>query len=361
MLEVNIAGEIGTLQMRANFSSQSGHITALLGRSGSGKSTIINMIAGLLTPQTGLIKIDQETFFDSSHRINLPPEKRRVGYVFQDNRLFPHMSVQRNLFYGKKLANKKSRQLEESEIIDLLDLQALLERRPYNLSGGEQKRVALGRALLSSPSILLMDEPMAGLDLQRKLDILPFIEKINRHFNLPIIYVSHDLDEVIRLADEAGLVIKGAINGLKPVEHLTDHAQFHEIVSRENLVTILQGEAIGTQGKSGLNEVKTPAGLFLLPRSDLPKGTKLRLRLNATDISIATEKPRNLSILNVIPGSIASIQEVEQATVSIAIQTATSSIIHAQITKHACESLSLKEGKSIFALVKSVAIDRFDQ
>ena len=361
MLEVNIAGGIGALRMQANFSSQSGHITALLGRSGSGKSTIINMIAGLLTPQTGVIKIDQETFFDSSHRINLPPEKRRVGYVFQDNRLFPHMSVQRNLFYGKKLADKKGRQLEETEIIDLLDLQALLERRPYNLSGGEQKRVALGRALLSSPSILLMDEPMAGLDLQRKLEILPFIEKINRHFNLPIIYVSHDLDEVIRLADEAGLVIEGVINGLKPVEHLTDHAQFHDMVSGENLVTILQGEAIGTQKKSGLSEVKTPAGLFLLPRSDLPKGTKLRLRLNATDISIATEKPRNLSILNVIPGSIERIQEVGPATVTVAIQTSPSSIIRAQITKHARESLSLKEGKSIFALVKSVAIDRFDQ
>ena len=187
MLEVNIAGGIGALRMQANFSSQSGHITALLGRSGSGKSTIINMIAGLLTPQTGVIKIDQETFFDSSHRINLPPEKRRVGYVFQDNRLFPHMSVRKNLFYGQKLTNKRGRYLEEAEIIALLDLQALLERQPYSLSGGEQKRVALGRALLSSPSILFMDEPMAGLDRQRKLEILPFIEKINLHFNLPII------------------------------------------------------------------------------------------------------------------------------------------------------------------------------
>ena len=144
MLEVNIAGGIGALRMQANFSSQSGHITALLGRSGSGKSTIINMIAGLLTPQTGFIKLNQESFFDSSHRINLPPEKRRVGYVFQDNRLFPHMSVRRNLFYGKKLANKKGSHLKETEIIDLLDLQALLERRPYNLSGGEKKTSGSG-------------------------------------------------------------------------------------------------------------------------------------------------------------------------------------------------------------------------
>ena len=361
MLEVNISGRVGTLEVRANFNSQSGHITALLGRSGAGKSTIVNMIAGLLTPKEGLIKVDQEVFFDSAHLISLPPEKRGIGYVFQDNRLFPHMSVRKNLFYGQKLTNKRGRYLEEAEIIDLLDLQALLERQPYSLSGGEQKRVALGRALLSSPSILLMDEPMAGLDRQRKLEILPFIEKINLHFNLPIIYVSHDLDEVIRLADQAGLVIEGAINGLKPVEHLTNHVQFHDMVSGENLITILQGEVMGTRGGSGLSEVKTPAGLFLLPRSDLPVGTRLRLRLNATDISIATEKPQNLSILNVIPGSIESIQQIGEATVSVAIQALPSAKIRAQITKYASEVLSLREGKSIFALVKSVAIDRFDQ
>ena len=361
MLEVDISGQIGTLDVRAKFNGQFGHITALLGASGAGKSTIINMVAGLLKPRTGFIKLDQEIFFDSERQINLPPEERRVGYVFQDNRLFPHMNVQSNLRYGQKLAHKTSQYIEEAEIIDLLNLEKLLARKPHNLSGGEHKRVALGRALLSSPSILLMDEPMAGLDRHRKMDILPFLEKINLHFNLPIIYVSHDLDEVIRLADDAGLVIEGEIKGLRPVEHITDHTQFSDIVGGQNLLTILQGQVVERDELSGLSKIQTPAGLFRLPRGDLPKGTRLRLRLNATDISIATKRPQHLSILNVIPGSIKEIKKVGPATVNVAIEATPLTTIHAQITRHACETLSLSKGKEIFALVKSVAIDRFEQ
>ena len=202
---------------------------------------------------------------------------------------------------------------------------------------------------------------MVGLDGRRKMEILHFIEKINQRFKLPIIYVSHDLDEVIRLADEVGLVIDGEISSLGSVEQITAHTHFQEIVGATNAITILQGYVIRLNGNSGLTGIKTPAGLFRIPKKDLNEGTKLRLRLNATDISIATEKPQHLSILNVIPGIVKEIQQVGPATVNIAIEAAPKTTIHAQVTQHACDTLFLTEGKSIFALVKSVAIDRFEQ
>ena len=361
MLKVDISGLIGTLGIRAKFETPAGNITVLFGVSGAGKSTIINMVAGLLKPDSGIIQSSKEIFFDSANRVNLPPEKRGIGYVFQDNRLFPHLNVQKNLRYGKNLTIEQNRYLNEQEIIELLDLGDFLKRRPYNLSGGEKKRVALGRALLNSPSILLMDEPMAGLDDKRKMEVLPFIEKINQRFKIPIIYVSHDLDEVIRLADEVGLVKDGEITGLGAVEQMTSYTQFREIVGGTNAVTILQGKVVRLTGNSGLTGIETPAGIFRIPQKDLGEGTKLRLRLNATDISIATEKPQYLSILNVIPGTIKEIQQVGPATVSVAIEATPDTTISAQITQHACQALSLTKGKTIFALVKSVAIDRFEQ
>ena len=361
MLRVDISGLIGTLGIRAKFETPAGNVTALFGASGAGKSTIINMIAGLLKPDSGIIQSSEEIFFDSANLINLPPEKRSIGYVFQDNRLFPHLNVQKNLRYGQNLTIEQNRYLNEQEIIELLDLGDFLKRRPNNLSGGEKKRVALGRALLNSPSILLMDEPMAGLDDKRKMEVLPFIEKINQRFKIPIIYVSHDLDEVIRLADEVGLVKDGEITGLGAVEQMTSYTQFREIVGGTNAVTILQGKVVRLTGNSGLTGIETPAGIFRIPQKDLGEGTKLRLRLNASDISIATEKPQYLSILNVIPGTIKEIQQVGPGTVSVAIEATPDTTISAQITQHACQALSLTKGKTIFALVKSVAIDRFGQ
>ena len=202
---------------------------------------------------------------------------------------------------------------------------------------------------------------MAGLDGKRKMEVMPFIEKINQRFKLPILYVSHDLDEVIRLADEVGVVLNGELSDIGPVEKMTAHTHFAEIVGEENVVTILQGQVIHLSENTGLTGIKTQAGLFRLPQKHLDEGTNLRLRLNATDISIATERPQNLSTLNIIPGIIIQIQEAGPATVNVDIQAAPGTIIKAQITQHACEILSLKEGKSIFALVKSVAIDRFGQ
>jgi molybdate transport system ATP-binding protein len=198
----------------------SGRVTALFGRSGAGKSTLVNIIAGLLRPDRGRIEIDGQTLFDGEQRIDIPTRKRRVGYVFQEGRLFPHLSVRSNLLYGRRFTPARSRWGSLDEIVDLLGIETLLDRRPASLSGGEKQRVAIGRALLSSPRLLLMDEPLAALDQERKGEILPFIERLRDRMQMPIVYVSHAVDEVSRIADTVVLIEDGkvaAVGGVNEV------------------------------------------------------------------------------------------------------------------------------------------------
>jgi molybdate transport system ATP-binding protein len=198
----------------------SGRVTALFGRSGAGKSTLVNIIAGLLRPDRGRIEIDGQTLFDGEQRIDIPTRKRRVGYVFQEGRLFPHLSVRSNLLYGRRFTPARSRWGSLDEIVDLLGIETLLDRRPASLSGGEKQRVAIGRALLSSPRLLLMDEPLAALDQERKGEILPFIERLRDRMQMPIVYVSHAVDEVSRIADTVVLLEDGkvvAVGGVNEV------------------------------------------------------------------------------------------------------------------------------------------------
>ncbi|MCK5445391.1 MAG: ATP-binding cassette domain-containing protein, partial [Rhodospirillaceae bacterium] len=198
VLEIDVQKQIGGLNVDVNITAKRG-VTSLFGRSGAGKSSIINMVAGLSTPDAGQIKVLGETLFSSKLNINIPTHKRRIGYVFQDARLFPHMTVRKNLEYGTPRNVETNSDHNFSDICELLGLNDLLARRPYNLSGGERQRVAIGRALLSYPKLLLMDEPLASLDLQRKSEIMPFIERLSDQFGIAVIYVSHSVEEVVRL------------------------------------------------------------------------------------------------------------------------------------------------------------------
>ncbi|MBL8629638.1 MAG: molybdenum ABC transporter ATP-binding protein [Rhodospirillaceae bacterium] len=214
MLEVNVSVMRGELTITASFKADTG-VTALFGHSGAGKTTILNMIAGVVKPRTGKITLNGTTLFDAQ-RINVPPEHRRIGYVFQDRRLFPHLSVHSNLLYGFNLLAQNLRAQQPDDVIALLDLAPLLARKPANLSGGEQQRVAIGRALLTSPQLLLMDEPLASLDSARKGEILPYLERLRDTIRLPIIYVSHDEREVQRLAAVTIPVVDGVAGPLGP-------------------------------------------------------------------------------------------------------------------------------------------------
>jgi molybdate transport system ATP-binding protein len=200
MLEVKVEKKLGEFELKAEFQAGSG-VTALFGPSGAGKSTLVNIIAGLLRPDKGRIDLSGKTLFDHSRKIDLPPERRDAGYVFQEGRLFPHLSVKSNLMYGMRLKPPSARQLDLAEVVELMGISHLLQRRPASLSGGEKQRVAMGRALLTSPRLLLMDEPLASLDQARKNEVLPFLVELPRKMQIPIIYVSHSLAEVEFLAD----------------------------------------------------------------------------------------------------------------------------------------------------------------
>ena len=201
MLRVHVAKALGATTVEAAFASEGG-VTALFGRSGAGKTSLINMIAGLLKPDRGQIELDSETLDDTDKHIHVPAHRRRIGYVFQDARLFPHLSVAQNLDYGRRMNGLTFDAAEQTRIARLLDLEDLLQRRPGKLSGGEKQRVALGRALLSRPRLLLLDEPLGSLDEERKAEILPYLLRLRDQAGVPMVYVSHDADEVRRLATQ---------------------------------------------------------------------------------------------------------------------------------------------------------------
>lgn len=220
MLEIRLRKRLGDFRIDAAFSTEVAGVTALFGTSGAGKTSVINMVAGLIPPDDGLVAVNGLMLFDSSQSLDLPPERRRCGYVFQDGRLFPHLTVKANLTYGMRLVPRSERYVSFEQVVELLGIVHLLARRPAKLSGGEKQRVAIGRALLTSPSLLLMDEPLASLDAARKGEVLPFIARLPREFSIPILYVSHSLDEILNLADTVVLLESGKVVATGSVEDL---------------------------------------------------------------------------------------------------------------------------------------------
>jgi molybdate transport system ATP-binding protein len=211
MLEVDVQKKLGSFSIDVAFLVKASGITALFGPSGAGKTSVISMVAGLLKPDQGLISVNGNTVFDSRRGIDLPPNRRRLGYVFQDGRLFPHLSVKSNLTYGMKLTNKDGQRVSFDKAVEVLDLGTLLYRRPAKLSGGEKQRVAIGRALLTNPSVLLMDEPLSSLDEARKAEIIPFVLRMRKEFLIPVLYVSHSKDEISSLADQVVVIQSGEV------------------------------------------------------------------------------------------------------------------------------------------------------
>ena len=220
MLHVQVRKRLGNFIVDVPFSTGAAGVTALFGRSGSGKTSVINMVAGLIVPDEGLIAVNGTKLFDSKQSIDVPPEKRRCGYVFQDGRLFPHLTVKSNLVYGMNLVPRAQRYVSYDQVVDLLGIGHLLARRPAKLSGGEKQRVAIGRALLTSPSVMLMDEPLASLDIERKGEVLPFIARLPRELSIPILYVSHSLDEILNLAEMVVLLDAGKVVATGAVKDL---------------------------------------------------------------------------------------------------------------------------------------------
>jgi len=243
-LEIELKRKQGNFTVDVVFQGDPSGVTGLFGPSGSGKTSIVSMVAGLLKPDAGHVVVGGRLLYDSVRRINLSPEKRRIGYVFQDGRLLPHLTVKSNLTYGMNRTPLERRYVNLGQVVELLGIGHILERRPAKLSGGEKQRVAIGRALLASPALLLMDEPLASLDGNRKNEVLPFIMRLSREFSIPILYVTHALDEIINLANRMVLLENGRVLGSGPIKELMDRPDLKGYLRNETYRFASSGHAL---------------------------------------------------------------------------------------------------------------------
>lgn len=355
-LTVSLHHRFPDLTLAAEFTAPKG-VTALFGKSGSGKTSIINAIAGLLTPDQGQITLDDVTLFDSARRLSLPPHRRRMGYVFQDARLFPHLTVQQNLEYGRRFAPERSK-ITLEQVTALLDIAALLPRRPATLSGGERQRVAIGRALLSAPQMLLMDEPLAALDAARKAEILPYLERLRDEAGLPILYVSHSITEVARLATTVLLVDQGRVVAQGPVgEVLADPASAPSLGLRE--AGAILPATLAAHDADGLSCLTISAGQLWLPRLDAPLGSTVRVRIAAQDIMLARKRPQEISALNILQATITAVRMGDGPGALVQIR-AGEDLLLARVTRRSVAALDLRAGVKVFAVLKSVSVAHSD-
>ncbi|HTT07820.1 MAG TPA: molybdenum ABC transporter ATP-binding protein [Gammaproteobacteria bacterium] len=354
-LRIDVERRLGAFQLRVAFAADAG-ITALFGRSGAGKTSVVNMIAGLLKPDHGRIESNGRVLYDSAAGVNVPVHERRVACVFQDARLFPHLSVRNNLLYGFRLCPARGRYIEFNHVVELLGIAPLLSRRTGTLSGGERQRVAIGRALLAQPRLLLMDEPLASLDTERKVEILPYIERLRDEFKLSIVYVSHALEEVVRLAGNVVVMRDGAVTAVGPVAETLERVDLYPITGRQEAGAILSATVASHDDADALTMLRFNGGVIFVPRVDLPVGAALRVRIRARDVALAVQQPAGISIRNILRGRVAEITEKTGADVEIKLMVGATALA-ALVTRPAVRDLALAPGREVYALVKSIAID----
>lgn len=329
--------------------------TALFGPSGSGKTTTLNIITGLLKPDGGEITMDGRVLFSKEKKINLPPQKRNLGYVFQENRLFPHLSVEQNLYFGFKKTPSELRKFYFNEIIEVCGLVELLRRMPWELSGGEKQRVALARALLASPEYLLMDEPLAALDLPAKLAFLKFLKDIHKKYSLPIIYVSHDLSSVLNFADRVILIRDGKNIAYGPPYAMLDKMSAQPLLAHEDVPNLLEAQIRSLQPAKGLTLAEVGHLTFVLPFLNVKEGEKILLNIPASEIILAKEEPRALSASNVFAGKIHRIHHLGER---ILVDVDTGEHFTVEIVPATVERLELKVGDEVFLIIKASSFRR---
>ncbi len=356
VLSVNITKVFDSFRLETQFEVEEGSITAIFGKSGAGKTSTINAIAGLTRPDVGVIQIGNTTLFDQHLRINLPIYKRQIGYVFQDDRLFPHMTVQNNLIYGTPKNRDVANSLNLTDITELLELAPLLERRPRTLSGGEKQRVAIGRALLSNPKLLLMDEPLASIDVQHRFEILPFIQRVREKTGITIIYVTHALEEVIFIADQIILLSEGQVTAQGTVEEIMSRLDLHPMTSRFDAGAVISAIYSGYDREFDLGELSFDGGTLRIAGLNAEIGIHLRAHIRARDVSLMLDKPKDTSVLNVFKGELIEIRHEDGPQLDLLINIGTPLI--ARITRKSLNDLNLDIGSKVYAMIKAVAIDR---
>jgi molybdate transport system ATP-binding protein len=358
VLEIDIERPFGEFTLSVAQEIGLDGITAVFGASGSGKTTLLRAIAGLDHGVAGRIRFAGQAWQDDARRVFVPPHKRGVGYVFQDARLFPHLSVAANLRYAARRARRERRPIEYDDVVDALDLSPLLDRQTTALSGGERQRVAIGRTLLSRPQLLLMDEPLAALDIRRRAAILPYIERLPQTFGVPVLYVTHAIAEVAQISQWMLLLSDGRVSATGPVTELMERIDLYPMTGRFEAGVVLAARVTGHDTAYHLTDLDVAGQRMVMPALDLPVGGELRLRIRARDVALATQKPDGISIRNVLAGTVAEVAAEPETAFAEVLVDLGGAHVRARLTRRSVVDLGLAPGRPVFALLKSVAIDR---
>jgi len=354
-LNIDIKKSLGDFSIGVKQSLPLEGITVIFGPSGAGKSSLLKLIAGFETSDAGHLSLKDKVWFDSADKINVLPHKRNVGYMFQEGRLFPHMTVRQNLEFAVKRAVKK---LSMDKVISAFAVADLLDNSPNTLSGGERRRVALARTVLTAPDILLLDEPLTGLDRAHKREILPFIESLPRDFNIPCLYVTHDIEEVSRLADKVVVMSGGKVSAFGDTIDVLSHLDNTPLQRDYDISSLFEGRITGQDTELQLMQVNIDGVMIYLPmvhQTDI--GEALRIRIRARDVAIALRRPADISMRNIIEMKISNIDEDKATAHAIITLIFAGHRLRARITRASLKDLNLCEGQTVFALIKSVSFE----
>lgn len=356
MLSVTFRQQFTGVALDVSFEAPTG-ITVLFGGSGSGKTTVVNTVAGLMRPKAGRVTLNDRVLFDHDQSVWVPPQGRRIGYIFQEGRLFPHLTVRQNLLFGRWFAPKTAPREDLDQIVAMLGIAPLMARRPGDLSGGEKQRVAIGRALLSSPDLILADEPLAALDAARKEEILPYFERLRDQVKIPVLYVSHSAAEVARLATSVVVLKDGKVQRQGSATEVLGDASVMPTGVRA--AGALLNARLKRHHADGLSELDAGGLSLFLPQVHQAPGSLLRIRILAHDVILSRQKPEGLSALNILPGEVEAIRGGDGPGAMVSVKTDAGRIL-ARITRRSVGTLQLAPRVTCYAVVKSVAIARSD-
>ena len=356
-LTANFNVTFPSFHLKVNATLPAQGITVVFGPSGCGKTTLLRCLAGLERSPTGTMILENEVWQDETQGIFLPLSQRPVGYVFQEPRLFPHLNIRSNLLYGWKRTLPEARKISLEHVVQILDLESLLHRYPNRLSGGEQQRVAIGRALLTSPRLLLMDEPLSSLDMQRKREILPFIQRLDTEFHIPVIYVTHALQEVVQLAQTLLLLKEGTVAGSGPLEKVFSQLNLRQLIPESHLGAVIDTHVAEHDEEYGLTKLQFAGGQLSVPHQDRSIGEFVRVQILAKDVSIVSSQPAfQSSVLNVLEATVQEIGPVDSGHPFVDIKLDMGVPLLATITRKSLTTLKLHPGQRVYAQIKTVAL-----
>ena len=350
MLHIDVKKQLGILPLEAHLDIPSQGVTALFGLSGSGKSSLINLVSGLINPDEGVISLNDRELFNSAENVCVPINQRNIGYVFQDARLFPHYTVNGNLRYGMKNTSKD----EFNYIVELLGIGHLLKRYPITLSGGEKQRVAIGRALLTDPEILLMDEPLSALDLPRKRELMNYLERLSKEINIPILYVTHSLDELLRLAERVVLLANGKVEAYDVLESIWENPLFLPWKQENEQSAVLSLPVFMHNPSYKMTALSIGDQNIWINQVEAQINEKVRICIHSSDVSISLNKVEQSSIRNTLYGRIVKILELENR-VDLKLDIG-GKHLWASISKWSFYDLVLQLGQLVYAQIKAISV-----